>query len=371
VIAVGSPPLLCLSLSFLVRGYLRYGYLGSPALALAAYASTHSIVSRNIVRTMRIAQAAEEWSRRAPHPVMTPKTEYVLQTFLYSWLRSRRGVIEPLRMLAEQLFEVGDVEYGFYALVWHSNFLASVGEPLERVERESSALAHRTRSGNDVPERLKARALSLLRLGPTPGTTLDGEIAAIEEELRGSEAAHMGAWAIWTMVLAVLGRFEAVLRCPLERRNSNAMDIFFFHGLAAAALANSASREDRRAHRRTARESLRRVAWLARLSPEIDHTHCGLRAECARMEGRTRKALGLYAQAADGAAKRGYRHHAALLHERRAELLASQRRRTEAIAARARAVAFYREWGAEFKSKELQLEPADPMAPAALGPRIG
>jgi hypothetical protein len=47
-------------------------------------------------------------------------------------------------------------------------------------------------------------------------------------------------------------------------------------------------------------------------------------------------------------------HHAALCHERRAGLLARQRRDTESEAAVSTAIALYEEWGALAKVRQLQ-----------------
>jgi hypothetical protein len=82
----------------------------------------------------------------------------------------------------------------------------------------------------------------------------------------------------------------------------------------------------------------------------------GLRAEWERLRGHPREALGLYARAAEGAARHGYRQQAALLHERRAGLLARLRRSTEAASDLARAVALYEAWGATAKAERLRRE---------------
>ncbi len=350
VVSVASPPLLCFLVSYWLIRALRSG-LNSPAMALATYASVRLAHGGSLSRTLRIAATSEEWCRLIPDSPLTPRAQYLLSAFIHSWQRSRRGVIEPLRVASERLFELGDVEYGFFALVWRCNFLATVGEPLDRVLEQQELLAERMRSSMAVPERLKVRALRLLTGGIPENVSLESEIEAIDAAIRACDASRMGAWGVWGMVLLVLGRYGDVVRVPdhQEATLSYALDLFFYRGVAAAALASSSRRSDTREHRRTLRQSLRRASLLARLNPEREHMLLGLRAEQARVSGHAKVALALYAQAADAATKIEYRHHAALLHERRADLLDEMRRNTEASSARIPAAALYEEWNARTK----------------------
>jgi hypothetical protein len=102
------------------------------------------------------------------------------------------------------------------------------------------------------------------------------------------------------------------------------------------------------------RRGRQRTAALARCSGESEHTHVAMQAEWKRLQGRDREALALYVRASDAAAKHGYRHHAALLHERRAALLVALARANEASAARSRAAAYYEEWNAGVKVEQLR-----------------
>ena len=76
-------------------------------------------------------------------------------------------------------------------------------------------------------------------------------------------------------------------------------------------------------------------------------------AERLRTLGQTAHAHELYAGAASRADTCGYVHHAALAHERRAELLDALGRTADAAEARAQALERYRAWGAEAKVRAL------------------
>jgi len=95
----------------------------------------------------------------------------------------------------------------------------------------------------------------------------------------------------------------------------------------------------------------------------------GLQAERARLRRQLRAALANYMKAAERALKQGHRHHAALLLERRAELLRELNRHTEAAASLGRSAELYSEWGAHAKARkvlkqarELGWRPPEPAA---------
>jgi hypothetical protein len=79
-----------------------------------------------------------------------------------------------------------------------------------------------------------------------------------------------------------------------------------------------------------------------------------LEAESARALGAVPRSLALYRQAALRAREQGYRHHAALLCERRSDLLLAERRTPEASFALREAVDLYQEWEALAKVKSLR-----------------
>jgi hypothetical protein len=187
--------------------------------------------------------------------------------------------------------------------------------------------------------------------------------------MRDVQGGQFGGWAMWAMTLALFGRFERLLADTAElsrREGSFEVDIAFYRGLAAAALVSEPSqRKQRRSLRRILRVCSRRIERWRRMNPELEHMACALRAERARLRGRTPRALTLYGQAAERAAGAGYRHHAAFLHERKAALLAQLRRRVEANSELRKAIALYQEWGGQAKVEELSRA----VSPASEPPR--
>jgi len=360
-LAVAAPPLLCMLFSHLLRVFRRKGSMGSPAALLAVFATTRLGYRDDVRGSIRYAEAAEAWMQRAPGTLTNPRTRYTLDGFMYSWLRPRRSVFESLRRSSEELLEVGDVEYALYALAVRGSLMGTAGEPLALVENEHEALADRMRGSAGIPERLKARALRLLRAGPPKDVPLDDEILAIDRSLREHEAARMGSWSVWAMVLTMLGHHGRALECREGAQSTLARstDLEFYRGISAAALLSQGGRKDRRRLERTLRESLRTVKSLTQCNGEFAPMHLGLQAEWAQLRSRSKDALGLYNEAAETMIKHGFRHQAALMHERRARLLAVLRREIEIPAVLTRAASLYEVWGATAKATELRHEAAD------------
>jgi tetratricopeptide (TPR) repeat protein len=159
---------------------------------------------------------------------------------------------------------------------------------------------------------------------------------------------------LYLLVLCVLGRHD--LAFERSERDSESLllnapwvhtvDHTFYRGLSAAVLAGTSSGKARRRYRLASKHCLRALERWARGGPDFAHMVTLLRAEHARLAGDRTKAQLLYEQAAQRARQQSFPHHAALAQERRASLLASARRQTEASAALREALALYREWGA-------------------------
>jgi hypothetical protein len=196
---------------------------------------------------------------------------------------------------------------------------------------------------------------------------LRGELMAMQIARDAAPDAIMQPWGFWLSVLCVLGLYaetfevaEGIAGRVLEvgATISQLTDHAFFGGLAAAALAGEGA--DRRRARRAFQRHLRQLRVWAQEGPDFRHMVLGLEAEQARLAGQHRQALARYADAAERAGSKGYRQHAALLLERRAGLLQSLRRGTEAASALSQALALYEEWGAHAKVAQLRSGPAQP-----------
>jgi hypothetical protein len=79
-----------------------------------------------------------------------------------------------------------------------------------------------------------------------------------------------------------------------------------------------------------------------------------LEAEQERLSGRIARARLQYQNAAQHAQKQGFVHHAALAHERHADMLAELKRDIEAQQIRKQAIACYEAWGARAKVDALK-----------------
>jgi hypothetical protein len=342
-----------LSVSFALRACRRHGYAAPPGHLLAGYNALRHRVLGGACGSERYAQAALEWSARAPDPVLTPRAEYLLHAFHYAWTRPRRSALEPLRLVAERLLEVGDVEYAQYSRFMRSIHGVLAGESLDDLQ---AAFQEREGGGELVSHRQLHCALELLRAAPGDAVALDAEMTAIERTLEDTAGGRMGGWLVWMLVLSVLGRFERAFGVAADPRrfSSGGGDVAFYRGLAAAALAADPRSADRRRLRGVLRRCAQELDRWSKWGPDFEHMARGLRAEQARLRGRAREALALYTQAAERAMKQGFRHHAALLQERKAGLLVLQRRGTEAAVALRLATALYAQWGAVAKAAALR-----------------
>jgi hypothetical protein len=304
-----------------------------------------------------------------PDATVVHTVKHQVYVMVRSWTQPRRDLLEPVREIEENAFELGNNESALYARFWHACLLMLVGEPLPLAERELAEHLEYARRVSASSWALRLGVLAALR-GLTHGGA-DAEPARVPPEARGLIASSRHyANVIGTLEIAVdylLRRHEeAFLRCE-ELRSTilragsstpHVSEYFLFRGLIAAARFERAHGRARRACRSALAESLRRMRRWAQVCPaNFSHLVALLDAERAHIAGASERALALYAEAARGAEAQRYRQHAALAHERRAALLWELGRRAEASDARERAIAAYTSWGA--RAKVAQLEQRD------------
>jgi len=355
--------LLCLVTCHILSAYRQHGYLYGPAFALAAHGSNRLAFLRHLRGADRYAQAALEWNTRAPHPVFSGRTEFVVYGSIYAWTRSRRSTLEPLRRAMEKCREAGDLGYVRYATGQRWFLSALVGEPLPHLVAEFE-------SDNAVDPATVAVGFSDLQMRiidhlrhPHDEQAMVGWVREIREQLHKYDAARMGSWVFWLEVLCLLGLHAEALSTAEEIAtwirdvgctSSQVVDFMFFRGMAAAELASGSRGIDRYRHRRLLRRCLREVRIWARHGPDFVHMVLGLQAERQRLAQRPRQALVTYERAIKRATQQSYCHHAAFLYERRAQLLRALSRSTEASSALSRAIVLYEEWGARGKADTLR-----------------
>jgi hypothetical protein len=307
----------------------------------------------------RLRAAAAEWNERVPHPSYGPRVRYILPAFLDPWFEPRRRPLERLRRVADELLEVGDLEYYRVARLMRANHAALVGAPLDEVNAQFRSLVEEAVHPSVDGTHVVRRSLEVLCGETAP------DLQAQTDQLQSLLAAHPGWYAHeagrWVAVLYLLGehpvahRFAESITAPLYgtlSSSSHIVDYTLFRGLAAVSclrgrqqvgMARSALKE--------ARKKLRR--W-SRFNGDFVHMARLLDADVLAGRGRHAQALRGYESCAQRAESHGYVQHAALAHELRSSLLSTLKRRSEAARELQRALALYEQWGAHAKVGQLR-----------------
>ena len=361
-VALQSPRLVCLVSAYCLRAYRRHGHLGSPAMALAAYAAGHHAHMPQLGRAERYAAAAEKWCTLARHPVYRPRAELVL-TLYYAWVRPRRSLLEPLRRIAGAAREVGDLEYFVLALFQRLNLCALVGEPLDRVEQVDQSI--RDFGLRLVGPSWAERAIRLLAHGEVyTSAPPTGESDRTEgAQTKRPEVRRWPFSPFTTLAHCVMGAYDEALRSMPQVSTTRVLngaessvlaDLLLFRGVASAELAGTSP--GARAYRKDLRSCQQRLRVMAKRGPDFVHMAVFLEAEEARLAGRHGQCLERYRSAAERALRQGYRHHAALIFERHARYLQQQHNDAEALSLLNRAITLYADWGAHAKVTALRRE---------------
>jgi len=351
----GGLMLICVCTSRSLSLFRRHGPLPGATLSLAAFAGMLSSMRLrlNVRDIQRYIDAIATWSERMPSPI-DARARFSLHCFTLPYLKPRRALLAPLEEIAVSAFELGDPEYAVYTAGHRAFSLALCGMPLEQVATALRSLSEKHSLGpaevlmlgaDDAYEVLRRPGAAFQDWAQPPPSVA----AAMDIEL-GSDASVSFHWFI---VLCHLGHFE-VASALLPRftilgfrmNPVSALDFQLYGAVCRSANAASLGLLGRCKVSVGLRSYLRSVQGRILPEADFDHIPFAVRAECARLEGRTSKALSLYQDASKRAADREYIHHAALIQTRRAELLREIRRSMEARRVFEQAIALYREWGA-------------------------
>jgi hypothetical protein len=350
---------------WLLDSNLRRGYVARPSFSLAAYATWIQVVLGNAPESERLTQLAQEWGEKVPDPAFKPRVDMQLHAILRPWWTRRRQTLAAMDRVAESMREIGDLEYAYYARFLKIAYGALAGENVADAERDFAELADAVRrSGQRYPEPERCHAVYRMLLGATPG-----EFEAARSESKAWIQANGGSAQVyirtfWMLVLCLHNRFEEVIveSDPVQQMLFSIVpyvhvaDHTFLRGIACAALATKARGALRRRYLKDLKACHRRVREWARHGPDFVHMEMLLSAEQARLRGDANGARALYDKAAQRAKDQEYVHHAALACERRARMLATLRRETEAGASLREAVALYAKWGSLPKAESLEQE---------------
>jgi hypothetical protein len=313
----------------------------------------------------RLAETALVWDERMPEPTAA-RTHVMLDVVMRPFLMQRREALARVESIVESARENGDLEYAYYARFIVACFLALAGDEVGATSRGLASIAESVR-GSPQWYAETERAARVYGLLDTPYLSPIDVERAFRDDIARPEVAGLGqgfSGTLWLLVLCTFGRHDLAfaqsqrLWKGLFRISPfvHVVDHLLYRGIAAAALADSASGIERRRYRSVVRSCLRYVRGRARDGPDFAHMALLLEAEHARLAGHFDRARSLYDEAATRAGRQTFPHHAALAHERHARLLAALRRETEAAALRRRAIATYREWGARGKADLLTQE---------------
>jgi len=347
--------------------FKKHGYLGTPALLIAAYGNYRRIALRNLRGMERYAEAALYFAERSRDPTVSVRTRFVVAAFMHAWTRPRRSVISELGGLCDEARELGDLEFALFSASQRANYVALTGTPLPEVELELRSVGERSGRAATQAFGIIAEACDFLVARLADRGLVADKATEIDAVLASQPASRMACWAFWQTLLIVLGCYieaEAFARsvsswCFVSGASSCSQlaDYVFMRGLCAGMLRDrdgaGLPRAELRTLRRTVLRSEREVRRWARDGEDFRHMALALRGERVLVRGRVVHGVRFLSRASDQAARIGYVHHAALLRERLAQLLELHGRRVEAAVELRRAAAFYEEWGASAKARAL------------------
>jgi hypothetical protein len=364
LLARASGYLAMLATCYVFGDALRGGYVRPPNFFIACFATYQHLFVRKTPRTLVLARCAlaECPATHLPDdPLQRPRTELMVHGVLYPFLMRRREALAAMPDVARRFRELGDVEWTFYSEYLHLVYLALAGDPVRGIEKRLSEVARsRGAAARGMPDVERAtQALTMLRRK---------DVAEAQREAR----VHYGAFVagqqtsaqgitLWMQTLCVWGQnIEALALAErlapwLEQLNPwvHVLDHVFYRGLAAAGAASGAGSVQRMRWRRLLAWCIRYLERWRQSGPDFEHMILLLSAERARLRSDFGNAGALYERAARRARRQEFIHHAALCHERRAQMLQASRRTIDAEAARSEAAALYRAWGAAPKAAAL------------------
>jgi hypothetical protein len=354
-----NAPLLALCTCWVLSGYVQHGYMVAPAFSLASYASFMALPVFGGRPAERLARISLAWADRISDPLHNARARMLIHGVLRPFVMRRRQALTPLTDVAEQMWEIGDHEYAYYATFFQTVYSALGGTPLPDA---LPALQHLALAR----QRSSHRYTDPERLGTMLGMLTDAKVARDPRRSMEAATAENDAWieanrgcnepclrTTWMLVLCVYGchdlAFAESEKIWARLFDSNPFvhvaDHTFYRGLAAAALATEAKGRDRRRLGATLAKCHGRLRKWARHGPDFVHMAALLDAERARLKGKDAQARQRYSIAAKRASAHAYPHHAGLTYARLATLLDTSRRASEAEAARELAEAAYRAWG--------------------------
>ncbi len=368
VIQVESGLWACRVPAYAIRCYVKHGYVGSPALSIAAYAAYRRFVAGDLREMARLGKAALRFASSSSDPISRHRTRFLVSAFVEAWTGPRRPIIDVLADVCEALREVGDLEFALFAACQRANYVALAGTPLPSVARELRDISRRSGRSAAPAYEVFAQACDLLTGEYPENDAITRQAEAVAKVGSTHPSTRMSCWAFWQIILLVLGKHQEAFSAARDiaswcfdsgaSSSSQLADYLFARGISAASAHEDAtcglSSRERREAERMLRESARRLRIWARDAPDFRHMSLAMEAERAAARGRSGRCIDLLLRAIELATQTGYVHHAAILRERLADVLVRLGRTAEASVERELAAARYAEWGAVAKAQMLR-----------------
>ena len=285
------------------------------------------------------------------------------------WMKPLLACCDVARRAFEVANKAGDLTYAVFSLLALPPLLLGAGIPLDEVECAAESGLDFAQKANFGPFAHFANVqLGLIRtlrgstskFGSLDHTEFD-EI--LFERHLDSQSPMVSCW-YWIAKLQArffAGDFVSAIEASAKAQpllwRSPGLDFAeyeFYSALARAALWNSALPDRRQEHFDALEAHGKQLAIWAKHCPEnFENRAAVVRAEIARIEGRSLDAIELYEQAIRSARGNGFVHNEALAHEVAAQFYAARGFETFADASLRSARNCYDRWGAQGKVKQL------------------
>jgi len=332
---------------------------------MAAYAAYRRSIGDHAGARDYAKQALTRAAERRD-PSRDPRAEHVVYSLIQPWYHPRIQCVAPLEGCIEALLEVGDVDFAGSATLMVLRYRLLSGESPSRCRKYWDTA---------VADRLAPRAslASFGRLLDRVSGHFDGPEAPDPGAAGGMTAsapaadsyARLADLACEMLAYLVHGNAARAWQSYADSENAvtrfspgaTAGDLVLFRAIAAAELA--AHRDDRvsvspRIARKVLTQGHRELRQMAGLGPDFVHMAAFVEAELQAAKGQVQAACNSFTRAAHRATEAGFVHHAALAHERHADLLARRRRGVEATQQYVRAAQAYQSWGCKSAARRVQ-----------------
>ena len=359
---------------WIVRNTPKYGLGPHSAHQLMNYAILRGPVLGDFQYAYDIAQAALEINRTYGVNHWTDKVNFIYNVIIRHWIEPLQDCILSTETGASTALESGDNEIASLSCLAVASMQILTGEHLTTIERSSkrsveycqqTKFSHweffpksclrlisvlkssdltDNQSGEALVQYFDLDASKTLEIKPIY-PILAGHSALIYYLLEHFELAYLGARHL------VQALNQSIIGLP------HIPEGVLFYGLAACRLLLDPQQNRKREYKKALRFALRKFKrWNSRSpnGPKFQHPLLFLRAEKARLEGKSVAALSLYIRARESAHLCGYHHIQSIIEERRGTLALSLGLQQEAAVWLKSARDGFHFWGAKYVAQQLE-----------------